>query len=95
MRPWVDWVLVTSVLGLMAYRQALIATSNQRVLSALAETVRERTASLQWLSDHHEGILASATRPGHRVRDGAGLPRHHRALGDDADEERVRLGCQP
>lgn len=59
MRPWVDWVLVTSVLGLMAYRQALIATSNQRVLSALAETVRERTASLQWLSDHHEGILAS------------------------------------
>jgi len=59
MRPWVDWVLVTSVLGLMAYRQALIATSNQRVLSALAETVRERTASPQWLSDHHEGILAS------------------------------------
>ena len=59
MRPGVDWVLATSVLGLMAYRQALIATSNQRVLSALAETVRERTASLQWLSDHHEGILAS------------------------------------
>ena len=54
-----DWVLTSSVLALMAYRQALIATSNQRVRSALTERVLERTASLQSLSDHHEGILAS------------------------------------
>lgn len=55
----VDWVLTISVLGLMAFRQVLIATSNQRERGALTEEVRERTARLQWLSDHHEGILAS------------------------------------
>ncbi|SDS67939.1 PAS domain S-box-containing protein [Nocardioides scoriae] len=59
LRTEFDWVLTTSVLALMAYRQALIATSNQRVRSALEERVLDRTASLQWLSDHHEGILAS------------------------------------
>ncbi len=54
-----DWLLVTSVLGLMAFRQALIAIDHQRERNVLADRVLERTASLQWLSDHHEGILAS------------------------------------
>ena len=59
LRTGFDWALTTSVLMLMAYRQALIATSNQRVQRALEERVLDRTASLQWLSDHHQGILSS------------------------------------
>ena len=59
MHNGLDWVLTGSVLTLMAYRQYLIASTNQSVRGLLEQRVAERTSRLQWLSDHHESILAS------------------------------------
>ena len=95
---WVEWVLAATVLALTGIRQLSRTIDNQRLQTALAQRVAERTEDLEHLSERHQRILDSVGEGifgvDRQLRISFVNPAAAQLLGWDADDLLGRDACR-